>query len=459
MASISAMMMLSVILITISYFSFSSAISKDISFTAPLIHRSSPESPFYDPNATPLDFIKSSVRTSSARAIAFSNLNSKKNISGSIKYPVPWFNIINSDYVIKFGIGSPPMDTYGVADTGSGLTWLQCEGCVKCYPQAKPRFDRSQSSTYNPVLCGSYECNDADRTVCNPGTPQEQCHYYIEYVDGSYSKGDIATETFTFLDTGATASNNGKYSLDISYKNIIFGCGLDNSESFVSPGIVGLSNRRSSLVGQFGFRPFSYCVPADSRFQGQMRFGSAAKISGPTTKLAPNQAGLYYFQNVDGLYVNNEKVEGIPDDVFKFVEGGDAGGLLIDTGSSVSVFPSIAFDPLIEKLKEKMGKEPVRDETENYELCYDVKYYLREILPAIEIRFKDMIGGSLKLSNDNAWIGMPSDPPEYFCLAMIRMKVYTSILGMYQMSDLNVGIDLKLLQVSFMPNPNCPDYQ
>ncbi|KAI9174917.1 hypothetical protein LWI28_024561 [Acer negundo] len=271
MASISAMMMLSVILITVSYFSFSCAISKDISFTAPLIHRSSLESPFYDPKATPLDIIKSSAH-------------------------LHWI----------------PM---GVADTGSGLTWLQCEGCVKCYPQAKPRFDRSQSSTYNPVLCGSYESDDADRTVCNPGTPQEQCRYYIEYVDGSYSEGDIATETFTFLDTGATTSNNGKYSFDISYKNIIFGCGLNNSESFVSPGIVGLSNRRSSLIGQFGFRPFSYCVPDDSKFQGQMRFGSAAKISGPTTKLAPNQAGLYYFQNVDGLYVNNEKVEGIPDDL------------------------------------------------------------------------------------------------------------------------------------------------
>ncbi|KAK2664477.1 hypothetical protein Ddye_003051, partial [Dipteronia dyeriana] len=208
--------------------------------------------------------------------------------------------------------------------------------CVKCYRQAKPRFDRSPSSTYNPVLCGSYECNDADCTVCIPGTPQEQCRYYFEYVDGSYSEGDIATETFTFLDTRATTSNNGKYSLDISYKNIIFG------------------------------------------FQGQMRFGSAAKISGPTTKLAPNQA------------VNNEKVEGIPDDVFKFVEG-ERCGLLIDKGASVSVFPSIAFDLLTEKLKEKMDKEPVQDETKNYELCYDVKYYKREILPTIEIRFKDMI--------------------------------------------------------------------
>ncbi|KAI9174785.1 hypothetical protein LWI28_022661 [Acer negundo] len=121
------------------------------------------------------------------------------------------------------------------------------------------------------------------------------------------------------------------------------------------PGIVGLTNHKSSLVGQLDFSSFSYCVSANESFHGQMRFGSAAIVSGPSTKIAPNQAGNYYFQNVEGLYVDGEKVEGIPDWVFKFVESSPgAGGFLIDTGSSVSVFPSVAFDPLIEKLKKHM---------------------------------------------------------------------------------------------------------
>ncbi|KAK0587977.1 hypothetical protein LWI29_032183 [Acer saccharum] len=159
MASISAMMVLSVILI-ISCFSFSSsAISKDISFTAPLIHRSSPESPFYNPNATPLDIIKASLRTSSARAKAFGNHKTNKNISsGSIKLPVPRFDrLINNEYVMRYHIGSPPMETYGDADTRSSLTWLQCKGSEERRDDDQPTqlFDPSTSSTYNPVLCGS----------------------------------------------------------------------------------------------------------------------------------------------------------------------------------------------------------------------------------------------------------------------------------------------------------------
>ncbi|KAK3228248.1 hypothetical protein Dsin_008110 [Dipteronia sinensis] len=445
--------------------SSSSVISKDISFTAPLIHRSSPESPFYNPNATQLDIIKASLRISSTRAKAFSNLKTNKNISGSIKFPVPTFEqLIKNEYVIRYRIGSPPMETYGAADTASSLTWLQCVGCEECYLQPIDLFDPSTSSTYNPVLCGSDECNKAAYTDECSGAPQEQCCYSTEYEDEAYSYGDIATETFTFPDTGSTTSNNGN-NLDISHKNIIFGCGFKNKDvDGSSPGIVGLSNHRSSLVGQLGLTLFSYCVPADINIHGQMRFGSAAIISRPTTKLAPNEESLYYFQNVDGLYVDGEKVEGIPDDVFKFVEG-EPGGFLIDTGTTYTQFPSTAFDPLMEKLKEKMqsrGMEPIKDVPKFFELCYDMKYRYTGYLPTIEIRFTDSIM-PLMLSNDNAWLVMPSfssGDPQYFCLAMDDGEDDdTSVLGMHQMRDLNVGIDLQLLQVSFFYNTNCPQYQ
>ncbi|KAK1564388.1 hypothetical protein Q3G72_002160 [Acer saccharum] len=456
MAFISAMMILSVILIIISSFSFSFAISKDISFTAPLIHRSSPESPFYDPNATLLDIIKASIRTSSARAIAFSNLNSN-NIHINSGSPVPRIDLISQDYVIKYGIGSPPMDTYGVPDTGSSLTWLQCKGCVECYTQPIPLFDPTQSSTYNTVLCGSDECNKAAYTrLCN-GTSQEKCPYGIVYVDGqSYSYGDIATETFTFPQVTTSDTSLDYY----NHANIIFGCGV--KDSFMSnymPGIVGLTNHRSSLVGQLDFSSFSYCLSANASFHGQMRFGSAAIISGSSTKIAPNQAGNYYFQNVEGLYVDGEKVEGIPDWVFKFVESSPgSGGFLIDTGSTFSVFPSVAFDPLIEKLKNYMqsrGIVPMIDETGIFKLCYDIKYLRTEVLPAIEIWFTDM-SESLVLSDANAWIIIPKG---LFCLAMISIDTNISILGMHQMRDLNVGIDLKLSQVSFLYSTQCPQYQ
>ncbi|KAK1565734.1 hypothetical protein Q3G72_033540 [Acer saccharum] len=252
--------------------------------------------------------------------------------------------------------------------------------------------------------------------------------------------------------------------LDISHENIIFGCDFDNRKlPGTTSGIVGLSNHKSSLVGQFGFSQFSYCVPANINFHGQMRFGSEAIIRGPTTELAANEEGFYYFQNVDGLYFDGEKVEEIPDDVFKFVEGGPAGCLLMDTGTTYTDFRAAAFNPLMKKVKEKMQDiEPKPDETKTFELCYDIKYFQIGNLPVIEIKFTDTTD-SLKLIDTNSWIVMPpaspGDPPTYFCLAMDGDSDDISMLGMYQMKDLNVGIDLERLQLSFIYYPNCPDYQ
>ena len=90
---------------------------------------------------------------------------------------------------------------------------------------------------------GSDECNKAAYTEYmqrdTKTGPQEQCRYSTEYEDKAYSSGDIATETFTFPDTGTTTSNNGN-NLDVSHKNIIFGCGFKNKDvDGSSPGIVG----------------------------------------------------------------------------------------------------------------------------------------------------------------------------------------------------------------------------
>ncbi|CAN1842273.1 Aspartyl protease family protein At5g10770 [Linum perenne] len=49
-----------------------------------------------------------------------------------------------------------------VMDTGSSLTWLQCEPCtVSCHPQVGPVFDPSASKTYRKLLCKTPECESS----------------------------------------------------------------------------------------------------------------------------------------------------------------------------------------------------------------------------------------------------------------------------------------------------------
>ncbi|KHN35117.1 Putative aspartic protease [Glycine soja] len=47
----------------------------------------------------------------------------------------------NGDYLMKLTLGTPPVDVYGLVDTGSDLVWEQCTPCQGCYKQKNPMFD------------------------------------------------------------------------------------------------------------------------------------------------------------------------------------------------------------------------------------------------------------------------------------------------------------------------------
>ncbi|XP_038975265.1 probable aspartic protease At2g35615 [Phoenix dactylifera] len=42
------------------------------------------------------------------------------------------------NYLVVIGLGTPKKDFHVMFDTGSSLTWVQCEPCRKCYDQAGP---------------------------------------------------------------------------------------------------------------------------------------------------------------------------------------------------------------------------------------------------------------------------------------------------------------------------------
>ena len=89
----------------------------------------------------------------------------------------------------------------GIANTGSDLTWTQCEPCEKCYKQDLPLFDPQQSSTYGNVPYNSSPCKALDTTSC--GTDKNTCEYGYLYGDQSFTNGDLGVETLTI---GSTTS-------------------------------------------------------------------------------------------------------------------------------------------------------------------------------------------------------------------------------------------------------------
>lgn len=76
--------------------------------------------------------------------------------------------VATGDYVVTVGIGTPKKDLSLVFDTGSDLTWTQCEPCLRfCYQQKEPIYDPSASRTYANVSCSSAICDSLESGTGN----------------------------------------------------------------------------------------------------------------------------------------------------------------------------------------------------------------------------------------------------------------------------------------------------
>ncbi|MED6206253.1 hypothetical protein PIB30_024840, partial [Stylosanthes scabra] len=113
---------------------------------------------------------------------------------------------------VVLSIGTPPVEAFVIADTGSDLIWTQCLPCRNCYNQTLPIFDPARSCTFKSISCNS---NNA-------------CTYKYEYGDNSTTIGNLATESFRIG--------------SLVVPNIAFGCSHESFGLFYKTdnGIIGL---------------------------------------------------------------------------------------------------------------------------------------------------------------------------------------------------------------------------
>jgi hypothetical protein len=150
-------------------------VGKPNGLTIKLIHRDSPASPLYPGNITLIERIQRLVNQSKARASFLSSMisantdqtNGSQSIHPNEAFRAPIAIQAMSTYMVRLGIGTfnatfpaRPFKTYHLhMDTGSALTWIQCQDCElpgnHCFPCREPPFPKTISRSYRalPVTC------------------------------------------------------------------------------------------------------------------------------------------------------------------------------------------------------------------------------------------------------------------------------------------------------------------
>ncbi|XP_043717775.1 aspartic proteinase CDR1-like [Telopea speciosissima] len=304
--------------------------------TLSLIHPFSPHSPFYPGNITDMEKIDILIHVTNARIHHLLSMMRERNWNGSSEVDdiVATVQYTGIYFVAQVGIGSFPafsgqkgMPYLLMIDTGSDLTWVQCEGCNPCFPLQQPNFPYNRSQSYKSIPCGDPTC-----PTPNQDCFQSFCGFRIDYGEEdppTSTTGAIIRETLTFpSDFGGTES----------YNDLFLGCSFMNyHHEFGQPnkigGILGLGlgyTETLPFLNQVGKKRFSYCLLNSEHTNSQLYIGGT-KMVGPqvlsTPLLRGSNEALYYLDLQD-ISIQNIHLR---------LQGLFSGGSAIDSGCPITI--------------------------------------------------------------------------------------------------------------------------
>lgn len=345
-------------------------------------------------------------------------------------------NIIGTgNYVVSVGLGTPTKYLTLVFDTGSDLTWTQCQPCTKsCYDQQDPIFNPSSSSSYGNISCNSAQCSQLSSATGNaPACSISTCVYGIQYGDQSFSIGFLAKEKLTLTPNDV-------------FDNFFFGCGENNQGLFgKTAGLLGLGRDAVSVVSQtsqkYG-KYFSYCLPTKSGSNGHLSFGKrGAPKNLVFTPLGRSKDGTFYYVNIVAIFVGGKQMP-INPSVFQ------QGGNIIDSGTVITRLAPTAYTALQNAFKQQMKHYPSAPGISILDTCYDFSNYTTVTIPKISILFS----GNTKV--DLAFLGvLVAVSQSQVCLAFAGNDADTDmgIYGNVQQQTFEVAYDVVAGKLGFGP--------
>ncbi|KAJ4980193.1 hypothetical protein NE237_010973 [Protea cynaroides] len=400
--------------------------SKNLSRLLQVTHKHGPCSPVKEGKAK-IPSLRQILINDQARAKSINSKISNKDqvIDSTVKVPAnSGHSLGTGNFIVKIGFGTPKQDFVVIFDTGSDLSWIQCQPCEgSCYDQQDPIFEPSKSSTYSNISCNSPSCDQLkSSTEYEPPCASTTCIYQVTYGDNSYTAGYFATDTLTL------------FSSDV-FPKFEFGCGQNSQGLWGSAdGLLGLGRDQVSMVSQTAQKYkklFSYCLPSKSSSTGFLAFGSEAGASSSaqyTPLLTESSNPSFYFLTMTGISVGGQKLS-ISPSVFT------TSGTIIDSGTVITRLPPAAYSKLRSAFRQAMIKYTPAPPSSLLDTCYNLAGYTSVTVPTIVLHF----GGGTDLNVDQSGILVQASSTKY-CLAFAGNSAATDvgILGNNQQQTFEV---------------------
>ncbi|KAM0821519.1 hypothetical protein ACQ4PT_072145 [Festuca glaucescens] len=277
--------------------------------------------------------------------------------SSYIKYPLLGNVYPIGRFVVMMNIGEP-LQPYSLdIDTGSNITWLECQHPVHgCHGSPgvnrfyKPGPANLRVDCKDP-FCASLHADLPGRRPQCPRKHPHECHYGIGYVD-------MTTEGVLVNDTISLGEGRNE--------PIVFGCGYNQklknplpgpnpTPPPVAHGLLGLGMGKVGFVAQLKAHKvitkdvIGHCL--GRKGGGYLFIGDYDKLPSTGMTWAPlKKYDLYYSPGQATLHLDGQQI---------YANGMN---VVFDSGATYTYVPTQIYDPLVEKLKAILGNtlDPVR---------------------------------------------------------------------------------------------------
>lgn len=379
-----------------------------------------------------------------------SPLKKRSSVASSVVFQLVGNVFPKGYYQVTLSVGRPPRPYFLDIDTGSDLTWLQCDApCVRCLPAPHSPYKPNKDNVVKKKdpICASLHSPPNHP----PHNPNDQCDYEVEYADHGSSLGVLVRDAFPVKFTNGSSIA----------PPLVFGCGYDQEVADArhapyTDGILGLGNGKSSLVSQMSSLGFirnvvGHCLSTQGGgflFLGDDVVPSSGIVWTPIVRSSSEKH--YSLGPVDVLFGGQATgIKGLP--------------IILDSGSTFTYFNSVAYNALLSTIKENINPKQLTEAANDKSLpvCWKGPKPFRSIADAssyfkpLTLSFKQAKNIQLQLTPETYLIRTDQGN---VCLGILNGAEVglgnVNIIGDISMLDKMVIYDNEKQQIGWVPS-NC----